>query len=213
VTNKWFPLATCCSLITATQAQAQSIHQEMYWRAASKPVKINTSIPASCDTPTANAAATINGMGVKFQLTGSGTYFTSNYITASGDPDFVNIQDASGLGVIMRTQFYYYDNPSGPDEAIDALVLVNGDRLYYGTETLQSTDFYCDAYVPSAGIGQRTDYQSAMLHEFGHVIGMGHRTDGTTGPCLMTQYLRSGEVKRSYCPDERGLMLGFYGAR
>jgi predicted Zn-dependent protease len=52
-----------------------------------------------------------------------------------------------------------------------------------------------------------------MLHEFGHVMGMDHRTDGSTGPCVMTTYLNAGQIKRSFCADEKGLMLGFYGTR
>lgn len=209
-----FGAATAVALLIADPASAQSVHQEFYWRTPSMGVKINYALPAICDTATANAAATMNGMGVKFQLTGTTTHYTSQYVSADQDAGYVNIQPASGLGVIMRTQTYHYANPTPPREAIDALVLVNADRLYYvGDEVEQPTDLFCGHTLPAGGIGQRVDYQSAMTHEFGHVFGMGHRSDGSTGPCLMTQYLRAGEVKRSYCPDERSLMLGFYDAR
>lgn len=78
---------------------------------------------------------------------------------------------------------------------------------------MKSTDFVCGDAVTASNIGTRIDFQSALTHEFGHVMGMDHRTDGTTGPCLMATYLNAGQIKRTFCTDEKGLMLGFYGAR
>jgi predicted Zn-dependent protease len=57
------------------------------------------------------------------------------------------------------------------------------------------------------------DASSAIVHEFGHVMGMDHRTDGSTGPCVMATYLSAGQIKRAFCADEKGLMQGFYGFR
>jgi len=95
-----------------------------------------------------------------------------------------------------------------------ASVYVNTDRLYYDTgDTAQASDLLCGSSITSSNIGQHLDYQSAIVHEFGHVMGMDHRTDGTTGPCVMTTYLNAGQIKRSFCSDEKGLMVGFYGPR
>lgn len=202
-------------LLQPQTSWAGAVPQEMYWSVNSRAVKINTSIPAACDTPSANAAATVNAIGANFQLTGTGTWFTSAYYGATGDPEFINIQDASGMTAIMQTIFSYYDNPTPPDKAIDAVIAVDAGRIYYAgtTDVQQPGDFFCGSYIPAGGIGQAIDYQSAMLHEFGHIMGMGHRTDGTTGPCVMTQYLPAGQIKRSFCSDESNLMLGFYGPR
>ena len=202
-------------LLISQLCWAGAVPQEMYWDVSSRAVKINNSLPAACDTPSANAAATVNAIGAKFQLTGTGTWFTSTYYNADQDPDFVNVQDASGMTAIMRTIFYYYDYPTPPDKAIDATIAVDSSRIYYaGTSDVQQAgDFFCGSYIPAGGIGQLIDYESAILHEFGHIMGMGHRSDGSTGPCVMTQYLPAGQIKRSFCSDESNLMLGFYGPR
>jgi hypothetical protein len=213
--SKGLALFSAALLFQSQTCWAGAVPQEMYWPVSSKAVKINTAIPAGCDTPSANAAATINGIGAKFQLTGTGTWFTSTRYSATQDPDFINIEDASGMTAIMQTNFYYYDYPRPPDQAIDATIYVDTNRIYYAgtSDAQQSGDFFCSSYVPAGGIGQLIDYQSAMLHEFGHIMGMGHRTDGTTGPCVMTKYLPAGQIKRSFCSDEANLMLGFYGPR
>jgi len=111
----------------------------------------------------------------------------------------------------MRTIIYGYSGPA-PAQAIDATVYVNTDRIYYDTgDTAQSTDLICGSSITPSNIGQHIDWQSAMTHEMGHVKGMDHRTDGSTGPCLMTTYLNPGQIKRSLCSDERALLVGFYG--
>lgn len=215
---KRFVVITAALLSQSQPSIAQvagPIPQEMYWAVASRPIKINNSLPAACDVPTANAAATVNRLGVKFQLTGAANSFTSTYYDPGGDPDYINVQDASGMSAIMSTVFSYYAKPTPPHQAIDATVYVDTNRIYYvaTTDVQQTGDFSCRTEIPAGGIGGLIDYESAMLHEFGHVMGMGHRTDGTTGPCVMTRYLPSGQIKRSFCSDEASLMWGFYGPR
>ena len=165
----------------------------------------------ACDANTKAAVDTINAAGRSFQLTGTTQNYTSTYYSATEDPDFINIQDGSSMSAIMRTIIYGYSG-SAPAQAIDATVYVNTDRIYYDTgDTAQSTDLICGSSITSSNIGQHIDWQSAMTHEMGHVKGMDHRTDGSTGPCLMTTYLNPGQIKRSLCSDERALLVGFYG--
>ena len=161
--------------------------------------------------PEPTSPETTNAAGRSFQLTGTTQNYTSTYYSATEDPDFINIQDGSSMSAIMRTIIYGYSGPA-PAQAIDATVYVNTDRIYYDTgDTAQSTDLICGSSITPSNIGQHIDWQSAMTHEMGHVKGMDHRTDGSTGPCLMTTYLNPGQIKRSLCSDERALLVGFYG--
>lgn len=212
--KKLAALACAVSSVIATPAFAGAVPQATYYRAPSRAVKINLALPVLCDTNMSAAANTVNAIGANFQLTGTTQNYTSTYYDATQDPDFLNIQDASAMTSVMRTISWTYDTPGTPDEAIDATVHVNADRLYYDeNDTVKSNDLVCGTTTTSSNIGQRVDFQSAMLHEFGHVMGMDHRTDGSTGPCVMAQYLSVGQIKRAFCSDEKGLMQGFYGFR
>lgn len=202
-----------CATVLSSAAYAGPIPQNYYYR-TSQNVKINYALPVSCDTNIGAAAAAVNGLGTKFQLTGARNYYTSTYYDANQDPGFVNVQDASSMSSLMTTQRSYIVGSTTPYETTDSSVYINADRLYYDSgDTVKSTDFVCGDAVTASNIGTRIDFQSALTHEFGHVMGMDHRTDGTTGPCLMATYLNAGQIKRTFCTDEKGLMLGFYGAR
>jgi hypothetical protein len=80
-------------------------------------------------------------------------------------------------------------------------------------EVEQATDFHCGTQLPSGGLGSKTDFQTAILHEFGHVLGFNHRTDGATGPCVMAASVVRGVVKRTPCADERQRLVTAYGAK
>ncbi len=213
--KKLAALACAASFVTATPAFAGAVPQTGYYRNPVRAVKINLALPVLCDSNMSAAANTVNAIGSKFQLTGTTQNYTSTYYSAQQDPDFLNIQDASGMSAIMQTVTWSYaSSPGIPAESIDATISINTDRLYYDTgDTVKSTDLVCGTTVTSSNIGQRIDFQSAMLHEFGHVMGMDHRTDGSTGPCVMATYLSAGQIKRAFCADEKGLMQGFYGFR
>ncbi|HEX8468284.1 MAG TPA: hypothetical protein VF620_10815 [Allosphingosinicella sp.] len=213
--KKLAALACAVSSVIATPAFAGAVPQTNYYRNPVRAVKINYALPVLCDSNMSAAANTVNAIGSKFQLTGTTQNYTSTYYESSQDPDFLNIQDAYGMSAIMRTATWGYASSGGaPAESLDATISVNADRLYYDSgDTVKSTDLVCGTTITSSNIGQRIDFQSAMLHEFGHVMGMDHRTDGSTGPCVMATYLSAGQIKRAFCSDEKGLMLGFYGYR
>jgi hypothetical protein len=197
-------------LLIAAPAFAGAVPQVGFYRTSQK-VKINQAIPVLCDANTAAGAATINGLGAKFKLTGANANFTTTYYSATQDPGFVNVQDASGLPVLMRTTINTIGGPL-PQEYTDSTVSINADRLYYDVgDTAKSNDFVCGASITTGNIGTRIDFQSAMTHEFGHVMGMEHRSDGNTGPCVMHTNLSAGSIRRTFCADEKGLMVGFYG--
>ena len=71
--------------------------------------------------------------------------------------------------------------------------------------------------VPSAfhfgeAVGQA---QRVLLAHVPEPVGMvmDHRTDGSTGSCVMAAYVNAGQIRRTFCADEKGLMVGFYGTR
>jgi hypothetical protein len=179
---------------------------------------IHNRMPAGCDGPTGDAATTWNNTGARFQITQVAQNFTNTYVDETNNPDYnyINIQDASGLSSTepMRT-ISTSQYSGGRYVRTDANIYVNTNMLYYFDpgETQQSTDFYCAQTLPSGGLGSQTDYQTAILHEFGHAIGFNHRTDGATGPCVMAASIPRGTAKRTPCTDERQRMLAVYGAR
>lgn len=76
----------------------------------------------------------------------------------------------------------------------------------------QSDDLACYT-ATSSNIGTQIDFESAMIHEFGHVRGMEHRTGSYYGDCVMHIWLRRGQMRRLFCTDETQLMLSTYGSR
>ncbi len=212
-------LAIIASLILGVSpASAQVSFTTEPWNVTSKPVMVNYRVPAGCDAPTQAAATTWNNAGARFQITGVGQNYTSTYIDENNNPDYnyINIQDASGLASNTPMQTISTSVSSGGRWVRgDANIYVNTTMIYYYDpgETQQPTDFYCATTVPSGGIGSQTDYQTAMLHEFGHAIGFNHRTDGSTGPCIMAASVPRGTIKRTICADERQRMVSVYGAR
>lgn len=175
-------------------------------------VKIHNELPPICDGDTIRAASTVNNMGTKLVLTGTGDYYDYGAVpTAYDDPEFLNIV-AGSTSSLMTTEIWWTDTGRSPVPYNDARVVVNSDRVYYAGTDRRDGDFACGT-VTSANIGGRIDYESAMVHEFGHFMGMAHRTDGATGTCVMAQYLNAGQIRRSFCSDETALMRGFYGLR
>jgi hypothetical protein len=205
------------ALLSTVPAQAQVAFTPEPWAVTSKPVLINYSLPAGCDGPTTAAANTLNSVGARFQITGSGQYYTDVYINPQGDSDKanINIQDDYGLASSVPMRKIHYSEYVGRWVRADADIFVNGNMLYYFDpgEVQESTDFYCAATLPSGGLGSMTDYQTAMLHEMGHVVGFEHRTDSSTGPCVMAAYVARGTVKRALCDDEKRKFVAVYGAR
>ena len=205
--------AVCFGLGTAVSAQ--SIQQQGYVKRIVdnqvQYVRIHEELPPICDDDTIRAATTVNEIGSEFVLTGAGDHFKyGTKPSYTDDPEFLDI--VPGSTSVMSTEIWWVDNGSRPVPYYGARVVVNANRFYYSVREEQAGDFACGT-VTSSNIRQRIDYESAMLHEFGHFMGMYHRSDGTTGPCVMSRYITQGQIKRDFCGDEEGLMLGFYGTR
>src|SRR5690349_5861964 len=121
--KKLAALACAASFLTAAPAFAGSVPQTGYYRNPVRAVKINYALPVLCDSNMKAAADTVNAIGSKFQLTGTTENYTSTYYSAQQDPDFLNIQDASGMSALMQTTTWSYaSSPGIPAESIDATI-------------------------------------------------------------------------------------------
>jgi hypothetical protein len=180
----------------------------------SKPVRIQNNIPAGCDPSTSAAASTWNSAS-KFQISGVAQNYTSASATdtTATDPSYIDIRGSSNLS--STNPMYAISLSMTSVGRTDSDIFVNTNMLYYLNpgEVNNATDFYCGTTLLSGGIGSQTDYQTAILHEFGHVLGFNHRTDGATGPCVMAASVARGVVKRTPCTDERQRLVTTYGAK
>ncbi len=203
------------SLAIAAPTSAQNIQQQGYVvriiNDQTQYVRIHNELPPICDGDTIDAANTVNAIGSEFVLTGAGEHFKYGTIPSHTDePEFLDV--VPGSTSVMSTEIWWRDNGTSPVPYYGARVVVNPNRFYYSVRTERDGDFAC-GNVTSSNIGNAIDYESAMVHEFGHFMGMYHRNDGSTGPCVMARYITQGQIKRQFCSDEKGLMLGFYGSR
>lgn len=178
----------------------------------SRPVIIYSGLPASCDDPVGRAAATWNNAGANFVFTDAGIRWSQS---AYNDGTGINIISAvlDGYGANVTTASTIYTMASSTIIA-DSDVKVNNDLIYYPqtTDTKKPYDFLCNEIIQGS-IGSMADYESTILHELGHAVGFGHRTDGTTGPCVMAAAQARGTMKRALCADEAQKLRTVYGTR
>lgn len=205
-------------------AHAQTVPITAKFDVTSKPVKIRYAMPAECDINIANAAAAFNRAGANFQLTSAGSVYDNQWVDDNNtDPAYINVLPATlsnytDATTLMQTNLYYswFDGFAWESyyEITDANVYVNANYIYYvNTEpNAREKDLWCN--TSTSGIGSRSDFETNMLHEFGHAAGLQHRTDGGTGPCVMTRYYSpGGKIRRSFCTDEINALRGAYGTR
>jgi hypothetical protein len=208
--------ASCLTAATAAFAQTDTVPRPYKWPASTQvqTVKINYAMPISCDQNIRRSADAINALGTKMQLIGATQNYTSTYYQPRQDYGYVNIQDASGLDyqTIMRTSIAW-SGSTYPYRIDDTIVSVNYSRLYYGYESNSQSDDLACYTVTASNIGTQIDFESAMIHEFGHVMGMDHRTGSYYGDCVMHTWLQPSQIRRTFCNDEKQLMISTYGSR
>lgn len=176
-------------------------------------VRIHEELPPICDVNVIRAATTANGIGSEFYLTGAGDHFKYGTVpTVFDEPQFLEVVLANTSVMTLET-WWDQSASAAPYPYFAARVMINGNRFYYSVRSEQDGDFACGDGVSSTNIRKRIDFETAILHEFGHFAGLYHRWDGDTGPCVMAKYIRQGEIKREYCSDEKNYILGFYGPK
>ncbi|WP_417322371.1 matrixin family metalloprotease [Erythrobacter aureus] len=137
-------------------------------------------------------------------------------MSTSWRPDYIDVLNSAVAGYTYKGYTYSTstlgfanhvykagtENTSNPI-LIDGQVYENASYFYYGTGTPGAYDFDCDRADGTTGI----DYQSHVMHEIGHVIGLKH-TPGTStySNCMMTPIISSG-TRPDWCSIE-GYTLG-----
>lgn len=213
ITSKFGGLfALASALLTAPNvALAQQPPMPNKWDVYSRTITIDEKLPYMCDNPFIVARDTINQLDPNFQI-------HSRFGTYSSGPESVLSYQPQGYGgtVPVATTLKQYSAATNFWESYgtlhDADIEVNADLIYWPatTDQMRAYDLHCDASVQGAMTQWSADYQSALLHELGHFSGMDHRTDTTSGPCVMHQQQARGTYRRAFCNDEKTTFQSAY---
>lgn len=191
------------ALITTSAATAQ-VPAPYKLGSNTRALWLHAQMPAGCD-PYVTASVNIwNGAGSRFRY----SFSQSNSLTN----DFDNLANSSRTTIqpgetsaIMTTRIR-----SSGRTLLDADVIVNEGRLFYGTNSStreSGGQFHCSlsTVVPS----NKMDFQTSVTHELGHALGLDHTINRD---CSMYSYQDYGEVRRTLCADEKAAIRGVYGS-
>lgn len=197
------------ALFFGSAAQAQ-VRVPNKWDDERRTVVIDSYIPVGCDQPTIAARDHLRSIEPEMEI-----YFSW---TANPDPapDTTSTINRGSYGYAWQTDagrtpktFTGAGLFDSYGTLIDADILMNHDLFYWPStsDVEQRYDFFCD----QGSLDQyQIDYQSAILHELGHLVGFEHRTDTTSGSCVMHEQIRRGAYARNLCNDERAVYSAAY---
>jgi hypothetical protein len=141
-----------------------------------------------------NAANTWNNAGAKFTFSYGGATNIANASSSAGDGiNSINWSSnfPSGSTTLAETT-YWYSIPSGN--------ITECDCVFNANQTWSTA-----AVTPSG----QFDVESVMLHEFGHILSLGH----STPPAVMQPSLPDGTQRRTLTTDDINGIKAIYGAR
>lgn len=190
------------SLIATGAANAQ-VPAPYKLSSNTRPLWVHFDMPSGCDPYVTASVNAWNGAGSRFRY----SYSQSNSLTV----DYDNLANSSRTTIqpgatdaIMTTRIR-----SSGGTLIDSDVIASEARLFYGTtsSTRESGgQFHCSVSltVPS----DKFDFQTSMIHELGHALGLDHTYNRA---CSMYLYQAFSEVRRTLCADEKTAIRGIYG--
>jgi hypothetical protein len=192
-------------------AVAQQPPMPNKWDVSSRTITIDEKLPYICDNPFIAARDTINQLDPNFQISSRWAPYSS------GSHSMLSYQPKGYGGTVpLATTLKSYTSPAyfweSKGTLVDADIDVNADLIYWPatTDQVRAYDLHCDSTAQGAFTQWSADYQSALLHELGHFSGMEHRTDTTTGPCVMHEQAPRGSFRRIFCSDEKTTFQSTY---
>lgn len=185
------------------------------WDSGTRTLEVDLELPAICDDALYNARDYLYATEPAMALP---IYFRAYNPQQSTSTISFTSQGYGGTVSAGTTLKSYTDATTfwqSYGQLIDADIFMNYDLLFWPgtTDTERAYDLFCNGEY-QAGSSTQMDYQTAILHELGHLVGFEHRTDANTGPCLMHSQLPRGlsadRLRRSFCSDERAAYQAAY---
>ena len=196
--------AICASLAFAAAALVMPLKADAQviagpWATPTQTYKINMDLPATCDDPTHRAATTWTNAGSRFAYTfGS---FTYDKPTLTDDSQITVYADR--MPVADYAAVAYVGRPTGRT-ITDADLAVNENFMFY------TNKFYCGTSTTVSG---QIDYETLILHEMGHTLGLGDDQNSANAWCATFFSVPEGRVVRSLCTAEKNAVIQMYGLR
>lgn len=200
-------LATVATVGAMAMFSTSALADVMPWKMTrdANTFEILLAMPEQGDAPTLRAAQTWTDIGSKltFSYSGLGRVEDTSQVASS---------DRSGTQIQPKPTSFYtgsttwggltYRTAATSTTTSDADIVINSDKIaansfYYGTGTPPDNQI---------------DYESVVVHEFGHVVGFEH-DDNLTPYCVMVSKLYGNWVARTPCTSERGTLRTKYGVR
>ncbi|MCT2560065.1 hypothetical protein N0B51_13870 [Tsuneonella sp. YG55] len=167
--------------------------------------EILLAMPEAGDAPTLRAAQTWTDVGSKLVFSYTGLGRTED---TAQNPSL----DRTGVQIQPKVTSFYAGSPdwagltyrtaSSATTTSDADIVINADKIAAGS-------FYYGTGTPPSN---QNDYESVVVHEFGHVAGFDH-DDNLTPYCVMVSKLYGNWVARTPCTSERATLRSKYGVR
>jgi hypothetical protein len=99
-----------------------------------------------------------------------------------------------GYNGIYRVDPEVFQNTNGVDEQARTSISFRGDFIYEADVLIDASEqFYFDD-VSIQSSEQRIQFKSLMIHEFGHVLGLGHVEDESVGSVMFPK-LQFGQMR------------------
>jgi predicted Zn-dependent protease len=196
-------------IISSTEALAQSNDLIGKQNVGSKKLYIHSSIPSGCQYTITRAAATWNAVTTKAQLvwtnyiaTRAYAYNTTTKKNTSTISNTFDVQFESGtlddLNALAQT---FYRVGTSSTNLTDGDVIANIDKLPI---------LYCNPDATKIPMTQ-VDFEYVMLHEIGHVWGLGHDTVNTDAVVAPPKYWGPQSAKRTLTTNDSGRLKFQYG--
>ncbi len=194
-------LATCAAFPAAASAQVLVAK----WTNPTQVYHIYSGMPIACDAPTQRAATTWTNAGSRFSYNWGGIVSDNPRVT-DDNKIVITYGPMSNPNYGAITDWTLVWNSSqGTYNFTDADIIVNENYLFY------SSTYNCGA---TALASNQLDYESYILHELGHALGLGDINDAAYASAVMYyQGAAWGGTKRALAAADRSGATRTYGTR